>query len=570
MTGAAENAEALIGALAELRAVLRNVRFPLPVDGAGEAAESTRALREQVDDYLLPRLKRLDAPLLVVVGGSTGAGKSTLINSLVRAPVSAAGVLRPTTRAPVLVSHPADSRWFRGINILPGMSRATGMDTAMFRAIRDEDERPNPAAQIHLVTATGLTPGLAFIDAPDIDSLVDSNRQLAGQLFAAADLWLFVTTAARYADAIPWGFLREAVERNVALAIVLDRVPAEAMEEVSAHLREMLAEKGLGEEQFFALPESRLDNHGLLSEDVVRPVKEWFTQLALDARGRAAVVRRTLDGTLRAVPGKVEALAVAAGGQLAYAEKTNARVDAAYAEAVEGIRRDVEAGTVLRGEVLARWQEIVGTGELLRAVQARVGRWRDRVTGAFTGKPVSGEPLREALTSGVAAMIIAGAAEAEDELRGLLSSEQAPAPVTAAHAERVVRDWQGTVLELVRKEGASKRGMARVAAYTVNATGLLVMIAVFTATAFIPTGAEIGVAAGTTVVGQKLLEAIFGDQAVRQLAGKAREDLLRRIRELYEARKKPYVVESPVVGAEVLRKAGGAVEEARLAWGTGK
>ena len=36
------------------------------------------------------------------------------------------------------------------------------------------------------------------------------NRELAAQLLAAADLWLFVTTAARYADAVPWDLLRTA------------------------------------------------------------------------------------------------------------------------------------------------------------------------------------------------------------------------------------------------------------------------------------------------------------------------------------------------------------------------
>jgi hypothetical protein len=32
-----------------------------------------------------------------------------------------------------------------------------------------------------------------------------------------------------------------------------------------------------------------------------------------------------------------------------------------------------EDGTLLRGEVLARWQEFVGTGELLRNLETRVG-----------------------------------------------------------------------------------------------------------------------------------------------------------------------------------------------------
>src|SRR6266545_553252 len=72
----------LVVSLHKVRAELGSVRFPLEVPGAGAAARSARMLATQLDDYLLPRLSRLDAPMLVVVGGSTGAGKSTLINSL--------------------------------------------------------------------------------------------------------------------------------------------------------------------------------------------------------------------------------------------------------------------------------------------------------------------------------------------------------------------------------------------------------------------------------------------------------------------------------------------------------
>jgi hypothetical protein len=60
------------------------------------------------------------------------------------------------------------------------------------------------------------------------------------------------------------------------------------------------------------------------------------------------------------------------------------------------------------------------------------------------------------------------------------------------------------------------------------------MLVTFASTAGI-TGAEVGIAGGTAVVGQKLLEAVFGDQAVRELARKAREQLTVRVDELYAA-----------------------------------
>ena len=92
-------------ALTELRAAVAPVRLPLPLPDAAEQQRAVSEITSQLDDYVLPRLATIDAPLLAVVGGSTGAGKSTLVNSLVGRQVTTPGVIRPTTRAPVLVHH---------------------------------------------------------------------------------------------------------------------------------------------------------------------------------------------------------------------------------------------------------------------------------------------------------------------------------------------------------------------------------------------------------------------------------------------------------------------------------
>src|SRR5262245_41596827 len=73
----------LVPAIRDLRDALAAVRYPLRLPSADEATAAATAIVRQIDDYLLPRLRMVDAPLLVVVGGSTGAGKSTLVNSLV-------------------------------------------------------------------------------------------------------------------------------------------------------------------------------------------------------------------------------------------------------------------------------------------------------------------------------------------------------------------------------------------------------------------------------------------------------------------------------------------------------
>ncbi|GIJ66151.1 GTPase domain-containing protein [Virgisporangium ochraceum] len=522
----------LTASLVGLRHTLATSRYTLNLPGAEEAEATRAATVGQLDDYLLPRMRRLDAPLLVVVGGSTGAGKSTLVNSLVRAPVSPAGVLRPTTRAPVLVCHPADLPWFAGSHLLPGMARTSGPSTD-----------PN---SLQVVNAAHLSPGLAFLDAPDIDSVVDSNRALATQLLAAADLWLFVTTAARYADAVPWTLLRTAKERGTVVALVLDRVPPGAADEIGPHLTQMLRDNGLGGAPLFVLPEASLDGQGLLAERVITPLRAWFDELANSSQARAAVVRRTVGGAIDALGPVVDRLAAAADEQVAAEKALAGAVQTAYADAENAIENGMRDGVLLRGEVLSRWQELVGTGDLMRALQARVGRARDRVVATVTGKPAPGRQFQAALESGVVTLIRGAAADAAEKATTawknhpagakLLTPELAkPSPDLDSNAQRLVRDWQRGVLDMVRQEAEGKLKIAKVSAYAVNATGLLVMVSVFAATAFIPTGLEVATAAGTTVAAQKVLEAIFGDQAVRSLAERARADLLTRVQELLNA-----------------------------------
>ncbi len=115
----------MLSTLTSLREALKATRLPLEVPGVVEQRTHLAEMVDQLEDYVLPRLVQVDAPLLAVVGGSTGAGKSTLVNSLVGARVSEPGVLRPTTRSPVLVHHPDDASWFDQQRILPELERTT-------------------------------------------------------------------------------------------------------------------------------------------------------------------------------------------------------------------------------------------------------------------------------------------------------------------------------------------------------------------------------------------------------------------------------------------------------------
>jgi predicted GTPase len=560
----------MVTALVRLRGALQEAGLPLEIPGVAEQRVARQEMVDQLEDYVLPRLMTLDAPLLAVVGGSTGAGKSTLVNSLVGHRVTQPGVLRPTTRSPVLVHHPDDAHWFGQDRLLPDLERVT---------------RPtNDPGALQLVATETMPVGLAVLDAPDIDSVEERNRTLAAQLLAAADLWLFVTSAARYADQVPWGFLRQAADRSTAVAIVLDRTADEALQTVSTHLARMLASRGLKDSPLFTVTEGQVSEEGLLPAAAVADIRGWLESLADDADARAAVVRQTLNGAVRTLTRRSHDVADAAAEQAAAVTRLREDAEASYDEAVREVSKASADGTLLRGEVLARWQEFVGTGELLKSLENRVGWVRDRIVDAVKGKPQQAQRVTVAVESGLETLILehaeSAAERAEASWRSLASGQALLAEAGEdlgrasrdfrRRAEREVRDWQADLLEMVRTEGADKRTTARFLAYGVNGLSVALMVVVFAHTGGALVGAEAGIAGGGAVLGQKLLEAVFGDQAVRSLAERSRRSLERRTAELLDGERRRYTdlldsLELDPEAPERLRTAARRVDDLRFA-----
>ncbi len=518
----------MITALVRLRGALQTTVLPLDLPGVEAVRTSHREMVDQLEDYVIPRVMTVDAPLLAVVGGSTGAGKSTLVNSLVGHRVTASGVLRPTTRSPVLVHHPEDGHWFGQDRLLPDLRRV--------------DHSTDDPDCLQLVASEAVPQGLAVLDAPDVDSVDERNRALAAQLLAAGDMWLFVTSAARYADQVPWTFLKQAADRSTAVAIVLDRTAPEAVQTVATHLARMLAARGLKDSPLFVVHEGTVDGEGLLPPTHVAEVRAWLESLAEDSGARGAVVRKTLDGAIRSLTHHVHPVADAAAAQVDAAEHLRRLSDQAYSDALDRALVATADGTLMRGEILARWQEFVGTGELLRSLETKVGWLRDRVVGAVKGKPQQAERVTVAVESGLELLVLEHAEQAAEAAERAWKQQAAGAALLAAggpdlgrasrdlrrRAERAVREWQTDVLDMVRAEGEGKRTTARFLALGVNGLSVALMVVVFSHTAGL-TGAEAGIAGGSAALGQKLLEAVFGDQAVRGMAERARVMLEERI-----------------------------------------
>ncbi|MYU22283.1 dynamin family protein [Streptomyces sp. SID8352] len=393
----------LLDALSALRDRVAAARFPLPLPGAPRARANRDELLAQLDDYLVPRLRDPEAPLLAVVGGSTGAGKSTLVNSLVGRRVSEAGVLRPTTRTPVLVCHPEDHHWFSGMRVLPDLARVWTP-----RREADDDLLPpgeDPARVLRIETAESLPPGVALLDAPDIDSLIADNRVLAAELLCAADIWVMVTTAARYADAVPWHLLRTAKEYDATLVTVLDRVPHQVVTEVSRRYGALLTKAGLGDVPRFTVPElpESAWGGGLLPATAVAPLRAWLVHRAQDLGARHHAMARTAHGVLDSLGARMPELAGASAAQYAAALRLTTAVDEAYDGEHARVRGRLKAGAVLAGDALKRWRAFpldCSPAELLDSLVesltalllCSVTAADERVDAAWRREPAAGAP----------------------------------------------------------------------------------------------------------------------------------------------------------------------------------
>lgn len=539
-------------------------------DGHGSAREATSAAVEtasaraliasmarQLDDYILPRSASMDSPLTIVVGGSTGAGKSTLVNTLLGEPLTQSGAIRPTTRHPVLLYRAEDEAALAPDRFLPTLPRTR---------VRKGEGLPGadplvPQVLVPVPTAA-LPRGIALIDAPDIDSVSEENRTLAKELLSAADLWLFVTTANRYADAVPWELLHAAAARSITIAVVLNRVPEGDEEAIETDLRRMLREAGIEAVLIHTVTEQPRDERGLINPISLAPLTLWIRELGADAPARAAIARTTLAGTVETLARNLRTLALEQERQQASHHALTLVATEEYEKALTSIDAALSDGSLLRGEVLSRWHDFVGTGDFFRSLDNTIGRLRDRVGSALRGQPAAAQKVEDALETGIYAVVMDAAARASEGTRArwratragrslLQRLDAAPTPTGSASPAGAspeeefsaavaaeIRLWQASVLDMIREEGAGKRQRARFLSLSVNAVAVLMMVAAFSLTGGL-TGVEVGIAGGSGVVGAKLLESIFGEDAVRRMATRARTDLLERMGALLREHGRP-------------------------------
>ncbi len=428
---------ALLDALVDTRRVVAATELPLPTGHEGESDQLMEQMLDQLDHHLIPRVREEASPAIVVVAGSTGAGKSTVVNALMGEELTPSGVLRPTTKRPYLFHHPLDTQ-----------------------LLSEVEQRAN-------VHATEEMPrGLALVDSPDLDSVSGENREVAHELLETADLWLFVTTAARYGDAVPWEALRTGAERGASIAIVLNRVTVDVAAQVRRDLVERLQEEGLEGLPLFVIPEDP-EGRGKVPRDVVGSLARWLESVA--AASAEAIVERTLHGAAESLKEWLERLAEIMDDQAAAAKEVRSEVRrcAAQADAKGG---DTWYLGIPTSSLSSRWEQAASEGgdlfRLRRSAWSKRRVARERRDAVLT-------PMRREITEAVEAFLVLAASDASDAMVAALTDVgEGPGPWLAAqrdprdaratrerHAADATRAWLDRVDELAASlPGAQRAG----------------------------------------------------------------------------------------------------------------
>jgi len=398
---------ALLDALTDTRRVISAVELPLPTGREQQAQELMARMLDQLDHHLIPRVREESSPAVVVVGGPTGAGKSTVVNALLGAELTASGVLRPTTKTPHLFHHPLDA------SVLS--------EVATRARVQPSDAVPR---------------GLVIVDSPDLDSVRGENREIAQDLLEGADLWLFVTTPARYGDAIPWTALRKATERGASVAVVLNRVTPDVAGQVRRELVARLSEEQLSGLPLFVIPENAAVD---VPRDVLGGLGRWLDTVA--AASASTIVERTLHGGIETMKEWLEDLANYMDDQAAAAKDVRAEVRrcAAQAEMLGGEQWYTEIG---HGPVEARWRQSTAEGGALFRLSNSL--WVKRRS-AREARDAQIALIRADLVAGTEASLAHAAASATDRMmRTLNAADGGVGPWLAAQRDprdaRVIRE----------------------------------------------------------------------------------------------------------------------------------
>lgn len=341
---------------------------------------------------------------VVVLGGATGSGKSSMFNAISGLELAEVGYLRPTTAealacawGPVGATELLD--WI-GVPKRNQIMRRSQLDNP----VESDFE------------------GLVLVDLPDHDSVIVDNKLVVDQLVERADLFIWVLDPQKYADAAIHDQYLEplATHRDTTIVVLnqIDRLAVDDRKIALDDLRRILDREGLAEVPLMATSSVTGDGMDALRQEIIERIQSKQTH-----RERlVGDVRAAAEG-LKAAGGSDEAPGIQAGHRDKLLEIFGVCLG------VEQMADAVEDSMLRRAAVATDWPIFGMFGRLRRDPLKAVGL---------------GRSVRDVVASKVAMTPSVQRSRAE-----LVMREVAESSVAGLN-----RPWRSAILEKVTGEGA--------------------------------------------------------------------------------------------------------------------
>jgi GTPase Era involved in 16S rRNA processing len=253
---------------------------------------------------------------VVILGGATGVGKSSLFNCLVGIGLSPVAVRRPTTTAAIACVWEAD----RLAEARPLLDRL---------GVEERQQLTRDSALDRSAVRDALA-GLVLVDLPDHDSAVREHQAEVDQAVGLADVLVWVTDPQKYADASWHDRYLKALSHHADIMLIVlnqtDRLPPEAVAECAADLARLVEADGLNGVP--VIPVSARTREG---------VDELRRQLTERVSGRRAAADRLAADVDRVVE-RLTPLLVAEGAAPTQDDGEAAVPDEVRNEVMDGLR----------------------------------------------------------------------------------------------------------------------------------------------------------------------------------------------------------------------------------------
>jgi hypothetical protein len=269
----------------------------------------------------------------------------------------------------------------------------------------------------------------------------------------------------------------------------------------------------------------------------ILPISAEIDRLRGDLGARRELAARALAGSLAGLRDLLDRIADDAEHEAIDVEALRRISVVAYETNLAALREELGRGTFLRQEALRHWHSFVGADQVTRFFSQGIGRIRGAIAAVFRPATAPVAEVRAATTEDLLAVARLQAAEAARRTATSWSEERSisaeladdpelwgPSPDFDLRLGTRLEAWIEGISADIQAHGNPKRLLARGASIGVNALGTGVMLATFVHTGGL-TGAEVGVAAATAFLNQKLLSALFGEAAMVELVAGARRRL---------------------------------------------